>query len=711
MRCRVSRFIFWFLAGFLFLLSSEVWSQPSLNDALNVAGGTLEFTTYSIPAGYPWQVDEGESFQDGACARSGAVASGVSSYEPSGSILETTFSGNGVFCFRVKRQGSCYLRLFIDDVYYTTYFYSSTDLVDWELLSCALFLDKSSTVQICFQNGAYQSPAGEPEPYLLLDEVRWIPAEDDGFAFVLNDDGNSYTLQHYFGNQANVVVPALHNGKPITKVADEAFWLQEDLISVVLPEGLLHLGDHSFGYCTNLQTVVLPSTLKTIDRMAFVECTSLQQIDLPDGLTEIGVTAFSGCAFTQLQLPISLTTIRVNVFADCKNLTEITIPANITTIEEGAFGYCGLRRIIFADRNGADITLEEECFISNLFLQELVLPEGITSLPGFMLSRYWNQDTWNMASVRIPASVTYIGEDAFTTCYGLTFFFMGPPPTVAKQSLNRQGRWSNSKVVYQKQYQSEWEAILDQYGQFCNLPASVLSGEPLPPPTITSVNGKRSFFDSMEVTFTLVNPLPGDCLQVGLNNIATILTPGESDEHFTYVAPNTWKCLLTNTTQTFATALRPVAGTRSALGEYEQCSGVARASFQRWNEFADALDNRQLDFFITSPDYWHVSNDPAQVGGSSLGSTMMTTVEGYPWHHCLQTQLQGPGLVSFWYRRSHIYTWINFGPLAHEIDPANEYAFSYNYYRFPAEVTGYDHPVDTWIRSAVHIPAGSFTVG
>ena len=89
-----------------------------------------------------------------------------------------------------------------------------------------------------------------------------------------------------------------------------------DLISnVVIPEGVVHIGDFAFNGFSNLSYVTLPNSIKTIGRGAFGDCLLLKSINIPDGTKEIGSSAFLGC----------------------KNLKYVDIPHSVDYIGDTSF--------------------------------------------------------------------------------------------------------------------------------------------------------------------------------------------------------------------------------------------------------------------------------------------------------------------------------------------------------------------------------------
>jgi hypothetical protein len=60
-----------------------------------------------------------------------------------------------------------------------------------------------------------------------------------------------------------------------------------------------------------------------------------------DGVTSIGEYAFSDCSsMTSVTFGQGVTSIKKSAFSDCKILTSVTIPKNVTSIGNNAFAYC-----------------------------------------------------------------------------------------------------------------------------------------------------------------------------------------------------------------------------------------------------------------------------------------------------------------------------------------------------------------------------------
>ena len=72
------------------------------------------------------------------------------------------------------------------------------------------------------------------------------------------------------------------------------FYNHNNLINVVINDGLVNIGRGAFSNCTSLESIVLPSSVKYIGEYAFADCDKLVSVILPASLTTICYSAFLG---------------------------------------------------------------------------------------------------------------------------------------------------------------------------------------------------------------------------------------------------------------------------------------------------------------------------------------------------------------------------------------------------------------------------------
>lgn len=76
----------------------------------------------------------------------------------------------------------------------------------------------------------------------------------------------------------NIVIPSMHDGLPVTGIADYAFEDCADLKSVTIPDSVTFIGMRAFYKCTSLSNVYIGSGVNRIEQAAFAKCENLWNI-------------------------------------------------------------------------------------------------------------------------------------------------------------------------------------------------------------------------------------------------------------------------------------------------------------------------------------------------------------------------------------------------------------------------------------------------
>ncbi len=159
---------------------------------------------------------------------------------------------------------------------------------------------------------------------------------------------------------------------------------EDNIMKVVINNGITTIGDLAFAYCDSLTSVTMPDSVTTIGDYAFYSCTSLTNIIIPDSVITIGFVAFAFCeSLTSVTIPNSVTTINASTFARCDSLINITIPDSVTLIGADAFNYC---------ENLESVTIPN----SVMFIGQLAFC-GCTSLTDVYYSG--TEEQWNEISI------------------------------------------------------------------------------------------------------------------------------------------------------------------------------------------------------------------------------------------------------------------------------------------------------------------------
>ena len=122
-------------------------------------------------------------------------------------------------------------------------------------------------------------------------------------------------LTRWLGTAAELEIPDLLGGKPVTQIGEGAFRDCRFLVNAKIPDGVEMLWPQAFYNCAALEEVKLPSSLKEIGDLAFAYCSTLETLKIPEGTLGIGEFAFG----------------------ECLSLTSLTVPASVIRIGSDAF--------------------------------------------------------------------------------------------------------------------------------------------------------------------------------------------------------------------------------------------------------------------------------------------------------------------------------------------------------------------------------------
>lgn len=116
----------------------------------------------------------------------------------------------------------------------------------------------------------------------------------------------------------------------LTDIQDNAFSDTTNLKTIVIPEGVEHIGNSSFKNST-VETVILPETVISIGTSAFYGCKNLREISFPSSFESIGGSAFYGCeSLYDIELPASIKYIGPSAF----KLSGVSLFNYLGTAEE-----------------------------------------------------------------------------------------------------------------------------------------------------------------------------------------------------------------------------------------------------------------------------------------------------------------------------------------------------------------------------------------
>lgn len=148
---------------------------------------------------------------------------------------------------------------------------------------------------------------------------------------------------------ANLVIPDQIRGLTVTTIGKEAFYKNDSLLSVEMPDSVTRIDSRAFEQCTLLEKVYLSNSLQKVGNDAFAHCLSLTAITLPETLEIIDDEGFMDCGFQSISFPASLKTLGKRAFDSNDSLTSLYVPDTITKIEEAAFASCDALQEVYLE--------------------------------------------------------------------------------------------------------------------------------------------------------------------------------------------------------------------------------------------------------------------------------------------------------------------------------------------------------------------------
>lgn len=194
-------------------------------------------------------------------------------------------------------------------------------------------------------------------------------AEEDGETlthgyFEYTVEEGDVCITAYTGDGGDVSIPNMINDMSVVAIGDEAFWYQDNLTAIDLPDYLEYIGARAFQGCSLLDSVTIPDSVMEIGDAAFCDCSSLASVNIPSGLTYVGGGAFDNTLWIKrfedntsiifggrvfykylgdaevVNIPEGVIGISGNAFTGKKTLTYVNIPDSVVFIGDYAFFGC-----------------------------------------------------------------------------------------------------------------------------------------------------------------------------------------------------------------------------------------------------------------------------------------------------------------------------------------------------------------------------------
>lgn len=235
-------------------------------------------------------------------------------------------------------------------------------------------------------------------------------------------DNGSVSIHNYLGNDTNITIPSVLDGKNVVAIEDGAFISATLVEQITIPPEIISIEEGAFFGCISLKNFVVSSKNSVyVSSNGILMNKSKTQIicypanrvgiyTVPKTVKYIAKKAFSYARLSTINISSEVSEIGNYAFMYCVNLREIEIPSNVVVINEGVFACCNS-------------------------LKKVQISKGVKEIGEYAF--LCEKGRSNLEKVYIPQSVESIGEFAFENCHKLVIY--GEKSSVAESYAEYKG--------------------------------------------------------------------------------------------------------------------------------------------------------------------------------------------------------------------------------------------------------------------------------
>ncbi|MCR5705015.1 MAG: leucine-rich repeat protein [Eubacterium sp.] len=279
--------------------------------------------------------------------------------------------------------------------------------------------------------------------------------ERPGYYHYTITDGE-VTITEYGGTDAEVEIPKNIDGYPVTKIGRNAFYKNNTIKKVVLPETLTEIEENAF-YSCSIEEITISENVKKIGWAAFFECSGLKTVNYNAISLESEIYGFFKCdSIENIYIGSRVKKLPKDLFEKTA-AKELTIPEGVEVIEKYFLGRSdGLETVYFNAKNLNDcecwdeytkkmkdynpfilygnlksviVGNKVEVLSKNVFgrttLEQIILPDSLKEIRTGAL-----QSCRNLKKIIIPKNVKEIHKNALSSCNPYVIEIHNPTCTI-----------------------------------------------------------------------------------------------------------------------------------------------------------------------------------------------------------------------------------------------------------------------------------------
>lgn len=239
----------------------------------------------------------------------------------------------------------------------------------------------------------------------------------------------------YIGKEKIVKVP-----DGIEEIESSAFWDNQFVEEVILPESLKNMGGDTFYYCKNLRKINIPKNVVTMGNNPFAGCPSIVvHNESPYFVVESGVLFTADkqnliyCSVQgneiEYDIPEGVRIISKHAFYCCDRFEKITLPSSLEKMENNPFSGCSKLSLI---NNSKSYYIQDDVIyngfktavvgtLNKIKSKRLVILDGVKSINR---NSFWNCK--GIGTIVFPESLEDIGYNPFVECSNIHFESKSP---------------------------------------------------------------------------------------------------------------------------------------------------------------------------------------------------------------------------------------------------------------------------------------------